>query len=161
MATGSMICIPNFVMIESGIQITIRLWSQHFEKHNIGKTDGEIYKVCHWDGLRWHYIHMMLYDNQFRKSSKYFSVKFPFMLLLSSLFTSKTPQRYNNEGFTACGLMFKFMQLAAQMIWRMYSITTLFNSFTSNHLLNSLFFMVTVMFHWHSVLFLKQMCHKL
>jgi hypothetical protein len=51
MVSGGMICILSFMMIGSGIQETLRLLYQHFERINIGVTNG-VYEECHWDGLR-------------------------------------------------------------------------------------------------------------
>jgi hypothetical protein len=52
--SGDMIYILNF-MTDSGIQV---FWGYYIKKLLLER----IYKVCHWDGSRWHDVHTMLHD---------------------------------------------------------------------------------------------------
>jgi hypothetical protein len=70
MSSGGIIYvyILSFMTIGSGIQVILRLVHEQFAAV-LELPMRRIYEVCHWDGLKWHYIHAKFHDDQFRHSS--------------------------------------------------------------------------------------------
>jgi hypothetical protein len=61
---------PNFMTINSGIQVMLRLLPQQFDSFEVLVIlIGQVYELPRWYGLRWHDVHTKLQGDRLKHSN--------------------------------------------------------------------------------------------